>query len=207
MNYLFDAFYYDFAFYDYFGGHTVFDQAKAEILQELQAKDSLTCKDLQEILVKHLTFIKDGHFNINQNFPAEKDIPFFFRQVMFVKTDSGYQDSKGKTVVSVDGYPDLDALFKRSISKEGYLVYYPVLLKEAKFDGTEWDKHVCDEQLTVHYADGSTDVLTADTWSQYYKDLPKGRIPTCARPTGFRCSSLTILTRPSWRRPMPQQRR
>lgn len=175
VNYLFDAFYYDFAFYDYFGGHAVFDQAKAEILQELQAKDSLTCKDLQEILVKHLTFIKDGHFNINQNFPAEKDIPFFFRQVMFVKTDSGYQDSKGKTVVSVDGYPDLDALFKRSISKEGYLVYYPVLLKEAKFDGTEWDKHVCDEQLTVHYADGSTDVLTADTWSQYYKDLPKGQ--------------------------------
>lgn len=175
VNYLFDVFYYDFAFYDYFGGHTVFDQAKAEILQELQAKDSLTCKDLQEILVKHLTFIKDGHFNINQNFPAEKDIPFFFRQVMFVKTDSGYQDSKGKTVVSVDGYPDLDALFKRSISKEGYLVYYPVLLKEAKFDGTEWDKHVCNEQLTVHYADGSTDVLTADTWSQYYKDLPKGQ--------------------------------
>ena len=175
VNYLFDAFYYDFAFYDYFGGHTVFDQAKAEILQELQAKDSLTCKDLQEILVKHLTFIKDGHFNINQNFPAEKDVPFFFRQVMFVKTDSGYQDSKGKTVVSVDGYPDLDALFKRSISKEGYLVYYPVLLKEAKFDGTEWDKHVCDEQLTVHYADGSTDVLTADTWSQYYKDLPNGQ--------------------------------
>lgn len=175
VNYLFDAFYYDFAFYDYFGGHTVFDQAKAEILQELQAKDSLACKDLQEILVKHLTFIKDGHFNINQNFPAEKDIPFFFRQVTFVKTDSGYQDSKGKTVVSVDGYPDLDALFKRSISKEGYLVYYPVLLKKAKFDGTEWDKHVCDEQLTVHYADGSTDVLTADTWSQYYKDLPKGQ--------------------------------
>ena len=175
VNYLFDAFYYDFAFYDYFGGHAAFDQAKAEILQEVQARANLTCKDLQEILVKHLTFIKDGHFNINQSFPAEKEIPFFFRQVMFVKTDSGYQDSKGKTVVSVDGYPDLDALFKRSISKEGYLVYYPVLLKEAKFDGTEWDKHVCDEQLTVHYADGSTDVLTADTWSQYYKDLPKGQ--------------------------------
>lgn len=80
--------------------------------------------------MKHLTFIKDGHFNINHNFPAEKEIPFFFRQVMFVKTDSGYQDSNGKTVVSVDGHPDLDALFKRSISKEGYLVYYPVLLKK-----------------------------------------------------------------------------
>lgn len=175
VNYLFDAFYYDFAFYDYFGGHAVFDKAKAEILQEVQAKDSLTCKDLQEILVEHLAFIKDGHFNIDQDFPAEKAIPFFFRQVMFVKTDSGYQNSTGKTVASVDGHPDLDALFKRSISKEGYLVYYPVLLKEAKFDGTEWDKHVCDESLTVHYTDGSADVLTADTWSQYYKELPKGQ--------------------------------
>lgn len=77
MNYLFDAFYYDFAFYDYFGGHTVFNQAKAEILQELQAKDSLTCKDLQEILVKHLTFIKDGHFNVNQNFLRKRISPSF----------------------------------------------------------------------------------------------------------------------------------
>lgn len=175
VNYLFDALYYDYALYDYFGGHAVFDQAKADTLQEVQSRDSLTCEDLQKILVSHLTFIKDGHFNINQDYPSEKDIPFFFRQVMFVKTDSGYQNANGKVVASVDDHPDLDELFKRSISKEGYLVYYPVLLKEAKFDGTEWDKHVCDEQLTVHYADGSTDVLTADTWSQYYKDLPKGQ--------------------------------
>lgn len=136
VNYLFDAFYYDFAFYDYFGGHAVFDQAKADTLQEVQSRDSLTCEDLQKILVSHLTFIKDGHFNINQDYPSEKDIPFFFRQVMFVKTDSGYQNANGKVVASVDDHPDLDEL---------------------------------------HYADGSTDVLTADTWSQYYKDLPKGQ--------------------------------
>ena len=50
VNYLFDAFYYDFAFYDYFGGHAVFDQAKADTLQEVQSRDSLTCEDLQKIL-------------------------------------------------------------------------------------------------------------------------------------------------------------
>lgn len=173
MNYLFDALYYDYALYDYFGGHAVFDQAKADTLQEVQSRDSLTCEDLQKILVSHLTFIKDGHFNINQDYPSEKDIPFFFRQVMFVKTDSGYQNANGKVVASVDDHPDLDELFKRSISEQGYLVYYPVLLKPATFDGTEWKKHTCDETLTVHYTDGSTDTLTADTWSQYYKELPK----------------------------------
>ena len=175
VNYLFDALYYDYALYDYFGGHAVFDQAKADTLQEVQSRDSLTCEDLQKILVSHLTFIKDGHFNINQDYPSEKDIPFFFRQVMFVKTDSGYQNANGKVVASVDNYPDLDELFKRSISEQGYLVYYPVLLKPAPFDGTEWEKHTCDETLTVHYTDGSTDTLTADAWSQYYKDLPKGQ--------------------------------
>lgn len=173
VNYLFDALYYDYALYDYFGGHAVFDQAKDDVLQEVQSRDSLTCEDLQKILVSHLTFIKDGHFNINQDYPSEKDIPFFFRQVMFVKTDLGYQNANGKVVASVDNYPDLDELFKRSISAQGYLVYYPVLLKPATFDGTEWEKHTCDETLTVHYTDGSTDTLTADTWSQYYKELPK----------------------------------
>ena len=92
---------------------------------------------------------------------------------MFVKTDSGYQNANGKVVASVDDHPDLDELFKRSISEQGYLVYYPVLLKPATFDGTEWEKHTCDETLTVHYTDGSTDTLTADAWSQYYKELPK----------------------------------
>lgn len=66
VNYLFDALYYDYALYDYFGGHAVFDQAKADTLQEVQSRDSLTCEDLQKILVSHLTFIKDGHFNIRK---------------------------------------------------------------------------------------------------------------------------------------------
>ena len=35
VNYLFDALYYDYALYDYFGGHAVFDQAKADTLQEV----------------------------------------------------------------------------------------------------------------------------------------------------------------------------
>ena len=37
VNYLFDAFYYDFAFYDYFGGHAVFDQAKLILCRKSKA--------------------------------------------------------------------------------------------------------------------------------------------------------------------------
>ena len=54
----------------------------------------------------------------------------FFREVAFVKTEEGYQVIDGRKVESVEGYDNLDELMKRSISPEGKLVYYPVLLKD-----------------------------------------------------------------------------
>ena len=176
VNYLFDACYYAYALYDYFGGRETFDAARQAMLQDLEGKDTVTCQELEEIMVSHLGFIKDGHFSINQNAPAPFQIPFFFRQTAFLKTGDGYQTVNGKVVESVENHEDLDELFKRSISKQGQLVYYPVLLKDAVFDGeSEFKKHTCDEKLVVHYTDGSTETLTAEPWKQYYENLPKGQ--------------------------------
>lgn len=174
VNYLFDAFYYTYSFYDYLGGHAVFDAAQGKILDALEGQDTVTCRQLEQILVSHLGFIKDGHFQINETGPAPTQIPFFFRQTAFLKTENGYQTVNGKTVESVENHADLDELFKRSISKEGQIVYYPVLLKEAVFDGqSEFEKHICDEKLTIHYIDGTTETLTAEPWKLYYENLPK----------------------------------
>ena len=176
VNYLFDACYYAYGLYDYFGGHETFDAARQAILHDLDGKDSMTCQQLEEIMVSHLGFIKDGHFSINQNHPAPFQIPFFFRQTAFLKTGDGYQTTNGKVVESVENHEDLDELFKRSISKQGQLVYYPVLLKEAAFDGeSEFQKHTCDEKLVIHYTDGSTETLTAEPWKLYFQNLPKGQ--------------------------------
>ena len=174
VNYLFDAFYYAYGLYDYFGGHETFDAAQQAILQDLESKDTVTSQELEEIMVSHLGFIKDGHFSINQNHPAPFEIPFFFRQTAFLKTEDGYQTVNGKVVESVENHEDLDELFKRSISKQGQLVYYPVLLKEAMFDGeSEFKKHTCGKKLVVHYTDGSTETLTAEPWKLYFQNLPK----------------------------------
>ena len=176
VNYLFDAFYYAYGLYDYFGGHEAFDAARQAMLQDLEGKDTVTCQELEELMVSHLGFIKDGHFSINQNAPAPFQIPFFFRQTAFLKTGDGYQTVNGKVVESVENHEDLDELFKRSISKQGQLVYYPVLLKDAVFDGeSEFKKHTCDEKLVVHYTDGSTETLTAEPWKLYFQNLPKGQ--------------------------------
>ena len=176
VNYLFEACYYAYGLYDYFGGHPAFDAAQQAILQDLESKDTVTSQELEQIMVSHLGFIKDGHFSINQNHPAPFQIPFFFRQTAFLKTEDGYQTVNGKVVESVENHEDLDELFKRSISKQGQLVYYPVLLKEAMYNGqSEFEKHTCDEKLVVHYTDGSTETLTAEPWKLYFQNLPKGQ--------------------------------
>ena len=176
VNYLFEACYYAYGLYDYFGGHPAFDAAQEAILQVLEDQDTVTCQQLEQIIASHLGFIKDGHFSINQNHPAPFQIPFFFRQTAFLKTEDGYQTVNGKVVESVENHEDLDELFKRSISKQGQLVYYPVLLKEAMYNGqSEFEKHTCDEKLVVHYTDGSTETLTAEPWKLYFQNLPKGQ--------------------------------
>ena len=175
VAWLFDALYYSYAFYDYLGGPAVFDAAESAVLQELEGKDSLTARELQDLLIGHLGFIKDGHFNINGVQTACRKAPFFFRQVAFVPTEDGWRTVGGRTVESVDGHEDLDELFKRSISRQGDLVYYPVLLEDVAFDmQSEFQQHACSEKLTVRYADGSSQTLTAEPWSVYVSDLPDG---------------------------------
>lgn len=172
VAWLFDALYYSYAFYDYLGGPAVFDAAESAVLQELEGKDSLTARELQDLLIGHLGFIKDGHFNINGVQTACRKAPFFFRQVAFVKTEDGWRTVGGRTVESVDGHEDLDELFKRSISRQGDLVYYPVLLEDVAFDmQSEFQQHACSEKLTVRYADGSSQTLTAEPFQRYSEEI------------------------------------
>lgn len=172
VAWLFDALYYSYAFYDYLGGPAVFDAAESAVLQELEGKDSLTARELQDLLIGHLGFIKDGHFNINGVQTACRKAPFFFRQVAFVPTEDGWRTVGGRTVESVDGHEDLDELFKRSISRQGDLVYYPVLLEDVAFDmQSEFQQHACSEKLTVRYADGSAQTLTAEPFQRYSEEV------------------------------------
>ena len=168
VEYLFDAFRTLYGPYDYFGGDETFGAYKAELLAQLEEKESWTATEVQNLLVGELGFLKDGHFNINGARTNLFQVPFFFREVAFYKTEEGdYISEKGKRVASVDGYSDLDELFKRSISPEGEIVYYPVLLKELARTSQQ---EVCDETLTVRYANGSAQTLTAEPFQRYNRE-------------------------------------
>ena len=98
-------------------------------------------------------------------------------RVAFYKTEEGgYISEKGKRVASVDGYSDLDELFKRSISPEGEIVYYPVLLRERDPFTDQSEPQMCDEALTARYANGSTQTLTAEPYQIYDKEIKDGGI-------------------------------
>ena len=176
VEYLFEAFRTLYGPYEYFGGEETFGAHKAELLARLAEKDSWTAAEVQDLLLEGLRFFQDGHFNINGGKPNPPKVPFFFREAAFYKTEEGgYIREEGKRVASVDGCDDLDELFKRSISRQGDLVYYPVLLEDVAFDmQSEFQQHACSEKLTVRYADGSSQTLTAEPWSVYVSDLPDG---------------------------------
>lgn len=173
VTYLFDAFHDCYGPYEYFGGAEVFNEAEETIKAELQTRETLTAADLEQILLENLAFIKDGHFNINNKSPYMIKIPFFFREVAFVKTEEGYQAIDGRKVESVEGYDNLDELMKRSISQEGKLVYYPVLLKDNDPSIRLDLPQSCKETLIVHYTNKTTQELKAEPFQIYSETFLK----------------------------------
>lgn len=173
VTYLFNAFHDCYGPYEYFGGAEVFDAVEETIKAELQTKETLIAADLEQILLENLAFIKDGHFSINMKRANPTKIPFFFREVAFVKTEEGYQAIDGRKLESVEGYDNLDELMKRSISQEGKLVYYPVLLKDNDPSIRLDLPQSCKETLIVHYANKTTQELKAEPFQIYSETFLK----------------------------------
>ena len=170
ITYLFNAFHDMYGPYEYFGGAEVFNTVENEIKEEVKEYETLQAKDLEELLLKRLQFIKDGHFSINKKDLNPIKIPFFFRTHSFKKIKDGYETADGKKVRSIDGYKNLDELMKLSISPEGELVYYPVLLKNCDFRAALESPQTCEETLIIHYTNGNTEELKADSF-QIYSDI------------------------------------
>ena len=148
--------------YSYFGGDEVFRAAVDAVIADCSTVDTITVAALYNSAMDHFGFLKDQHFSIN-NVDIEGHehiLPFFFREIAYQKTEIGYATPGGKVVDSVDGYEDLDELFKLSLTRDGDLVYYPILLEPS--EDPHGGKVVCDTILTVRYTDGSTGALIAD---------------------------------------------
>lgn len=161
-----------YGLYEYFGGDETFDSSREVILQTCDQTDALVPEDLAEIMIANLSFVKDGHFLIGAQQVAPTIVPLHYRDVDFEKTDAGYRNiATRKLVTSVDDYEDLDNLFRCSISNEGAIVYYPVVLTELA-RGVSTNPDHMPGNITVNYEDGTAQILFC---VPYTSDLSKER--------------------------------
>ena len=87
--------------------------------------------------------------------------PFFYIEEEYHKEGNQYKTSDGKIVESIEGYENLDEVMKRSINRQGEIVYYPVKLVEADYPKIYLTGKKLDppNNLIVHYTDGTTQEL------------------------------------------------
>ncbi|MBR2895127.1 MAG: hypothetical protein IKC03_05640, partial [Oscillospiraceae bacterium] len=147
--------------YSYFGGDEVFRAAIDAVIADCEALETVTYGDLRSSLVKRFAFVKDAHFSFGGSRAGEFPVPFFYRDVPYQKTARGYETFDGKMVASVEGYNDLDDIFKRSLTLEGDLVYYPIRLEAFPMkDLLSGSVTSSTPTLAVYYTDGSTDQVS-----------------------------------------------
>lgn len=156
----------EYGSYTYFGGDEVFRPAIDAVIADCAAMETITLVDWIKSLWEHLNFIEDGHFSIPGIKMGKYAVPFFFRNISFRKTDEGYVAEDGRLVASVDGFEDLDELFKLSLTVEGELVYYPVVLESFYDQRLKCGEVTCSTTvLTVRFADGTTAGLFSEPYS------------------------------------------
>ena len=155
INSLFDMMRKSYGLYDFYGGAEVFDAARQQELADCESAQALDADVLQQIILDNLSFITDQHFLVGGEHPSSSIYPCFFTEVAFQKTEDGYSTADGKLVESMDGQDNLDELFKRSLTREGEIVYWPITFAESE------DAKNDPPSLTVHYTDGSKQTLTA----------------------------------------------
>ena len=163
----------EYGAYAYFGGDEAFRSAIDAVIADCSSMSTITVNDVLGSLLRNFVFVKDAHFTFEGWSLTERVIPFFFRGTAYTKTENGYETTDGKIVASVRGQPDLDELFKLSLTTEGDLVYYPVILEPVSFVQLVKESEIrCSTYvLNVRYQDGTSENLRPDSYTLPQYDL------------------------------------
>ena len=131
LDYLFYFYELGYGPYFYFGGKEAFDGAKAAILADLEQMDEITAPAFEASLIKHLSFVEDAHFVINQNYNHPRpqgyltDLSFFRDSLGFTESESG------KRVTAINGHETFADDMVLSVSPSGQISYrYCVMTEE-----------------------------------------------------------------------------
>ena len=127
INLLFDAFKFGYGGYEVFGGDEVFTKAKNNILKEINSHDNLLVKDLENILISNLSFIKDNHFRINENPVFKEKYTYYYNtDYPIIKDGKEYYinlENKKYKIESINKDKDIGNYIRYTLNKNGVLSY------------------------------------------------------------------------------------
>jgi len=126
IEHLFKLLKYGYAGYQFFGGDEAFSKAKENMINEVKVHNgSIASNDLNQLIVKHLSFVQDGHFSVGK-YPAASYYEYFSSEKYeFLKDAKGHY-----TVIHGEKYYLLfndnltEADLKLSINESGKVVYH-----------------------------------------------------------------------------------
>ena len=138
VEYLFYLLSHGYSGYGYFKTKGDFDQAKKDILSELDtySYSTLSPKYFSELIYKHLNFIHDGHFRVGYNkYFQHKDF-WYDKNFEIWKTGGEYyfiSDNKKWTILKVNGrYPEKHIF--PSLNSQGEPIYRLGILSQSAPD-------------------------------------------------------------------------
>lgn len=178
MEWLYHTLRVEYGAYTYFGGDEAFRSAIDAVIADCAAMSTITANDVLISLLRNFAFVKDAHFTFEGWTLTERVVPFFFRSTAYMKTERGYETLDGKVVASVNGQSDLDELFKLSLTAEGDLVYYPVILEPISYIQMRKESEIrCSTYvLNVRYEDGTRENLRPEPYTLPQYDLEETEI-------------------------------
>jgi len=122
-----------YAGYGYFAEKGSFEDAKANIIDELDSKSIWTSDELSNLIHKHLSFLRDSHLTIGEKKYANHMDYWFDTSIELEKGDEGYfftSDNTEYSVVSVNGEPPALYVFP-SLNRDGDKIYRIGLLSDS----------------------------------------------------------------------------
>lgn len=125
VEYLFYLLSHGYSGYGYFKTKGDFDQAKKDILSEIETRSTLTPESFSGLLHKHLEFIRDGHFMVGHDTYFQHKVFWYDKNFEIWKTGEKYyfiSDNKMWEIVKINKKDPKNFIFP-SLNPNGEPIY------------------------------------------------------------------------------------
>ena len=128
IHFLFQVLKYSYVGYSYFGGDNTWEMAKSDMINEITSyKEEITISELEQIILKNLSFVQDGHFTVNFVSPLNHYNFYYSEEFEIEKDRTGYYlnfENENYEIEAIDGNSNVELYIKPSINQNGNLCYY-----------------------------------------------------------------------------------